>query len=135
MTINSHSTLTMGELVKRLRGNSEFMAYVLARYQDQEKISDDNLPAVLGTLRDLVSRLAVCRRPDTDAGDFAARVREIANYTLVDELLLASIIRQVSSLDALSKPAQHQLLAAARDRDDIGLEGESSPPTDKHGGK
>jgi hypothetical protein len=134
MTIHSHSTTAMGQLVKGLQSDPDFMAYVLARYQHQEKISDQDLPAVLGTLPGLVSRLAVCRRPDTSAPNFATRVREIADYTLVDEALLASIIRQVSSIDALSKFEQHQLLAA-RDRDEVGPEDEPSPPPKKVEGK
>jgi hypothetical protein len=120
----------MNDLVEGLRSNPDYMAYVLSRYQHQEKISDEDLPFALETLPGLVSRLAVCRRPDATAPNFAALVREIADYTLVDEALLASIIRQVSSIDALSKLEQHQLLAA-RDRDEIGPEEQSSPPPKK----
>jgi hypothetical protein len=125
----------MGELVKRLGRNPKFMAYVLFQYQDQEGISDENLPAVLGTLPELVSRLALCRKPDADKTSFAERVREIADYTLVDESLLANIIRQVGSIEALSKSPEHRFLAAARDHGDIASEEESPPPTKKPEGK
>jgi hypothetical protein len=135
MTIHSNSTLAMGELVKRLGRNPKFMAYVLFQYQDQEGISDENLPAVLGTLPELVSRLALCRKPDADKTSFAERVREIADYTLVDESLLANIIRQVGSIEALSKSPEHRFLAAARDHGDIASEEESPPPTKKPEGK
>jgi hypothetical protein len=123
------------ELVSRLKGNPDFVAYVLARYQEKEGISDGSLPWVLGTLPALVSRLALCRKPDANAANFATSVREIADYTLVDESLLAGIIRQVSSLEALSKSSEHEFLAAARDRDDVGPENEPSPPTENPEGK
>jgi hypothetical protein len=83
----------------------------------------------------LVSRLALCRKPDATAANFAASVREIADYALIDEALLADIIRRVSSLEALSKSVQHEFLAAARDRDDVGPENEPSPPTENPEGK
>jgi len=133
--MTSNSTSAMDRLVKRFRNDPDFMAYVLARYQDQERISDENLPEVLGTLPELVSRLALCRKPDVGAADFAVLVQEIADYTLIDQSLLANIIRQVSSLDALSKASQHQLLAAARDRGDAGTKEEHSLPTKKSEGE
>ena len=125
----------MSELVRCLRGSPDYMAYVLARYQEHEGISDENLASALGTLPDLALRLALCRKPDVRATDFAARVREIADYTLIDESLLASIIRQVSSLQVLSNASQRQLLTAARDRADARREDESSPGTNQPEGK
>jgi hypothetical protein len=135
MTMHPNPISAKDELVKRLKGNPDFLAYVLARYQEQEGISDENLPAALGTLPELVSRLALCRKPDSNAASFGTSLREIADYTLVDESLLADLIRQVSSLEALSKPAQNEFLAAARDRDDLGPENEPSPPTESPKGK
>ena len=135
MTMHPNPMSSIEELVRRLKDNPDFVAYVLARYQEQEGISDENLPAVLGTLPELVSRLALCRKPQTDAANFATSVREIADYTLVDESLLASMIRQISSLEALSKSSRHEFLAAARDRDDVEPEYEPSPPPDHPEGK
>ncbi len=135
MTMDLNPMSARDELVRRLKSNPDFVGYVLARYQEQESISDENLPAILGTLPELVFRLALCRKPDANAANFATSVREIADYTLVDESLLADIIRQVSSLEALSKSAQHEFLAAARDRDDAGPENEPSPPTESPKGK
>jgi hypothetical protein len=123
------------QLLKRLRENPDYMAYVLARYQEQEGISDENLAAALGTLPHLAIRLALCRKPDAGATNFAARVREIADYTLMDESVLANIIRQVSSLQALSTAPERQLLSAARDRGDAGPDRESPAETNKPEGK
>ncbi len=127
--------LAVSELVKRLRENPDYMAYVLARYQEQEGVNDENLAEALGTLPHLAIRLALCRKPDTGSTDFATRVRELADYTLMDESVLANIIRQVSSLKALSTASERQLLSAARDRGDPGPERESSPETNKPEGK
>lgn len=135
MTMHPNPISARDDLVKRLKGNPDFLAYVLARYQEQEGISDENLPAALGTLPELVFRLALCRRPDANTANFATSVREIADYTLVDESLIADLIRQVSSLESLSKSAPHGFLAAARDRDDLGAENEPSGPTEGPKGK
>jgi hypothetical protein len=135
MTMHPNPITARDELVKYLKSNPDFVAYVLARYQEQEGISDENLPAVLGTLPELVSRLALCRKPDANVANFATSVREIADYTLVDESLLADIIRRVSSLEALSKSAEHEFLAAARDWNDVGAGNEPSPPTENPEGK
>jgi hypothetical protein len=135
MSTNPNPISAINELVKQLKGNPDFLGYVLARYQEQEGISDENLPAALGTLPELVSRLALCRKPDADAASFATSIREIADYTLVDESLLSDIIRQVSSLEALSKSSRHEFLAAARDREDVGPEDEPPPPTEQPEGK
>jgi hypothetical protein len=128
---NPSFPLALSELVKRLSENPDYMAYVLAHYQEQEGISDENLAGALGTLPHLAIRLALCRVPDVAAADFAARVRQISDFTLTDEALLASIIRQVSSIRALSNASERQLLSAARDREDPPSDDEPSPGTDR----
>jgi hypothetical protein len=133
--IHPNSGSPIRELVKRSRDIPFFMAYVLARYQDQEGLSDEDLANLLGTLPDLVCRLAMCRKPEADSANFAESVRQIADYTLVDESLLANIIRQVSGLEALSKFSQQKLLSAARDRGDADPDEQSSPSIEKPEGE
>lgn len=118
-------------LASRLRRNPLYMAYVLAAYQAQENLTDEALARELGTLSLLVLRLSLCRRPDARSLNFAEQVREIADFTLVDEAKLAHIVRRVDALEKLAaRPAipvasesetesSHPLtglLAAARDR-------------------
>ncbi len=107
------------------------MAYVLHAYQKQENLSDDDLVRELGT--PLILRLALCKRPASLSGRFAEDVRELADYTLTDEALLAGVLRQVDALEKIAaRPAvlaesksQDRsgqslagLLAAARDREE-----------------
>lgn len=125
------SSSPLSELAKRLRDDPHYMAYVLARYSEHEGISEGNLAEALGTLPHLAIRLALCRVPDVATADFAVRVRQISDFTLTDEALLASIIRQVSSIQALSNASERQLLSAARDREDPPSDDEPSPGTDR----
>ena len=121
----------LAALARRLRNDPRYMSYVLAVYQQQEDLMDEDLAQELGTLPSLVSRLAVCKRPDSSSAQFAEQVRELADYTLIDEAQLASVLRQVDAFEKLAgrpaalttlgleKETGHSptgLLAAARDR-------------------
>ena len=121
----------MFTLARRLRNDPRYMAYVLAEYQTQEKLTDEDLWLELGAVPLLAARLSLCKRPDTESLDFAEQVREIADFSLVDEAKLAHVLRQVDAVEKLAgRPAslsapevagQHALpglLAAARDRDE-----------------
>jgi hypothetical protein len=123
----------MAMLARRLQHDPRFMAYVLVAYQQQEGIKAEDLALELGTLPEMLERLALCQRPPSDSPRFAELLREIADYTLTDEALLANILRRVDSLEkflqrpvALSTPEVIAptispltgLLAAARDRDE-----------------
>jgi hypothetical protein len=118
-------------LALKLQRDPRFMAYVLAAYQRQEGLSDEGLAEALGTLPELITRLALCRRPVALAPQFAEQVRELADYTLTDEVRLAGILRQVDGLERLAARAATTLegeaqvglspsgvLAAARDREE-----------------
>ncbi|MBE3116810.1 hypothetical protein IMZ68_06350, partial [Candidatus Bathyarchaeota archaeon] len=83
----------------------------------------------LNTTPEMFVRLALCKCPNSNSETFASQVREIATYTNIDPVILANVIRQVNSLDALSKLPQRGeglnenvrklvpgLLAAARDK-------------------
>ena len=121
----------LAQLAHRLRNNPLYMSYVLAIYQKQEDLMDEELAQELGTLPALVSRLAICKRPDSSSMHFAEQVRELADYTLTDEAQLAGILRQVDAIEKLAgRPTNLStaeletqsidsptgLLAAARDR-------------------
>lgn len=135
----------MSALARRLRHDPRYMAYVLASYQTQEKLTDEELGLELGLLPLLAVRLSLCKRPDSMSPDFADQVREIADFTLVDEEKLAHVLRQVDAVakltgrpTALFVPEQESrhplagLLAAARDRDgDEESDPEAQPKDEK----
>lgn len=130
---DQESFAALANLARRLQRDPRYMSYVLAKYQQQENIEDEDLARELGTLPALVARLALCKRPPSSSGQFAEEVREIADYTLTDEAQLAGILRQVDGLEKLAgrstllaRPGTEErlltphagLLAAARDRDE-----------------
>jgi hypothetical protein len=113
------SLALLSTLARRLRGDPQYMAHVLAAFQSQENLSDEELAQELGTLPELVVRLSLCKRPSPSSAQFAEQVRELADYTLTDAARLANILRQVDGLERFSQRAGEEsggLLAAARDR-------------------
>ena len=140
--INRESPTALITLASRLRSDPRYMSYVLAAYQRQENLTDEDLAQELGTLPMLIVRLALCRRPASSSPQFAEQVREIADYTLTDEAQLANILRQVDGLEKLAErpialeapeveaQSRHPLtglLTAARDRDES-MDDEATPP-------
>ncbi|MGH9766424.1 MAG: hypothetical protein ACREAB_03240 [Blastocatellia bacterium] len=139
----TNKPLLMG-LARRLQSDPRFMAYALAVYQEQEGLEEEELAQALGIMPEMMSRLALCRRPDSQSPEFAAQVREIADYTLADEAHLANLLRQISGLERLARrgrgsamvdesegaePLMTGLLAVARDRDET--EDERAPLADE----
>lgn len=133
MTQDAMNKPLLTGLARRLQSDPRFMAYTLAVYQEQEGLEEDDLALALGMVPEMLSRLALCKRPDAQSPEFAVQVREIADYTLADEAQLASLLRQVSSLEKLAQrrrdpaatgesdvaePLMTGLLAVARDRDE-----------------
>lgn len=130
-------------LAAGLEGDSNFMAWALARFRVVEHLATPSaLGERLGLSRPLLTRLSLCKRPRPDEQDFAARVHEVAEFTALDPAILATVLRQVEFLEHLQsvRPAAGEnviqfpgavshppLLAAARDRDDS--EKGASPPT------
>jgi hypothetical protein len=129
-------------LAHRLKGNPDFMAYVLSVYQTQECLDDRALAEHLRTTVEMLPRLALCKRPSTESARFADQVRQIAAYVSTDPAVVANVIRQVGSLEALARrpvvldsdeqPTRQPyteagLLAAARDRSEADSDQSPSP--------
>ena len=129
-------------LADRLQSDPAYMAWVLQAYSRAEGLSPDRLLGRLGTGAEMLTRLAICKRPEADSPHFAAQVLQIAGYTAVDAGLLANIIRQVDALASLAKlpaaqeapvarpagtPIASGLMAAARDRVEEGKEEPAAP--------
>lgn len=131
MTQDATNKSRLTRLARRLQSDPRFMAYALAVYCEQEGIDEEELAQVLGIMPEMMSRLALCKRPDDRSPEFAAQAREIADYTLADESQLANLLRQISGLEKLAQrgpaaidenevaePLMTGLLAVARDRDE-----------------
>src|SRR5687767_8871304 len=92
----------LSALVKRLEKDPKYMAWILASYQRQEKISENKLLEKLQISHETLLRLALCISPNTESIEFHEHVRKISSYCNIDGLLIVNIIRQVESLHALS---------------------------------
>lgn len=130
----------LATLTDRLQSDPAYMAWVLHAYRRAEGLTTDRLVSRLGTSADMLTRLAICKRPVADSPQFAAQVLQIADYTAIDAGLLANVIRQVDALALLAKiptalgapaarpassPIPSGLMAAARDR----IEEDKKDPT------
>lgn len=128
----------LARFARRLRNDTSFMSGVLAVYQMQEHLSDEALAEQLQITPPMLSRLALCRRPQADR--FAEQVRQIAAYIGVNAAALAQMIRQVEALQQLStmppiadsatepraaSAPMSGLLAAARDHEEPADESEA----------
>jgi hypothetical protein len=123
-----HNLELFRSLVRSLEGDSDFIASVLSQFCQHEHISTvDGLMQRLGISESSLLRLALCKRPDHTALDFATRVQEIAAFGGVQAAQLASILHQVEFFEfkaqrkgasnVTDKNCPHPLLAAARDRE------------------
>lgn len=131
MQKHSKEELLLG-LAARLEADTRFMANILHKYQRQEQLSRNELMQRFELSNEQFAQLALCKRPDTEAKNFALQIRKISDVTSVNTSIIVGIIRQVESLEALlHQPSveettvsnrqtipHHGVLAAARDREE-----------------
>ncbi|MCB9149550.1 MAG: hypothetical protein H6641_12390 [Caldilineaceae bacterium] len=116
----------------RLASDDQFMASVIRKYQQQERLNLSEFMNRFSISESQLSRLSLCKRPSSEAAEFRKQVKQIADYIGVEFYSLVSMIRQVDSLDALSQlpslestdqaTSSTQIfpaLAAARDHDEL----------------
>ena len=142
MNKSSFRTLQQLEiLVRRLEKDRRYMAWALAAYQHQEKLSENKLLEKLQTTREMLFRLALCAYPDTESQEFHNQIKQISSYTNINSYLIVNIIRQVESLDILSHQSptgmtdnhvieRPGIFAAARDNDNVLTSDEPLPAED-----
>jgi hypothetical protein len=85
-------------LAQKLASNPDFMAFVLAIYQKQEGLDEEGFANRLGTLPEMIVRLALCKRPYANSRDFDDRISELSDFTLIDEATLAEVLYRVDAL-------------------------------------
>ena len=131
----------MHELAVRLKSDPNFMSWIFATYQKQERVSETKLIDILNTTPDMLYRLALCKRPNSNRPEFLKEIHQLSDYASIDPIRLANLIRQVEALDAFRTmpiPLETQtnsqmfsvssgVLAAARDRDEKDDSAPSSP--------
>jgi hypothetical protein len=98
-----NDTSLLADAAKRLRSNPDYMAHALNEFQERAGIADEGLAGRLGTLPELVVRLALCKRPVLGSAGFADQVRDLSDYTLIDEDLLRRLIEGVEKPEAAAR--------------------------------
>jgi len=104
-----------------------FFSESLVEFRNIRGMAEDQLVQFLGCSPGVLSKLALCRRPDPESPKFRSDVERIAAVFNMQPGSLVQLIREVDTMKALAKasPAKQEvpegLLAVARDVD----EGES----------
>ena len=119
---------SLDRLALLARARPNLLAGSLARYQEQEGLSDSQLAARLGCEVEALARLALCERP-RPAPYFAGDAERIAGYIHADLKGLVQVLRAIEVREALSgradaKRAVGPALLAARDYDEDEKDGE-----------
>jgi hypothetical protein len=84
-------------LARKLASNPNYMANVLVLYQEEQGLDEERLARILGTTPEMILRLALCKRPDTSSVDSDDQIRELSDFTLIDEATLAGVLQRVDA--------------------------------------
>ena len=122
----------MRRAAARARMRPEFLGWVLARYEDLERIREDGLRKQLGVAPADWPRLQLSLRPRAES--FLADVTQIAQAFGMDRATLAALIRRVDAVEVVrerEKPGGAGSLLAARTRKQHGGPPKTEPPNDE----
>lgn len=98
MTTPKHDLL---ETVRRkAKDRPSFVAYVLARYQEANRLSDEQLGDWLGCTAERLQAMSLCRRPVGTDPHFRVEVEQVAHFGGVDAGKLVQVLRAVESMEA-----------------------------------
>jgi hypothetical protein len=114
---SGHQVALLRQAAERASSRPEFLAQVLALYQEIEGMTESHLREQLGITEANWPRLQLCLRPRTDS--FLKDVTQIAKAFGIDRATLASIIRRVDAVGSYQKreqPGHSGTLLAARTR-------------------
>ncbi len=109
-------TPSLARLAKLARTRREFLASLLAVYQEQKKLDDQQLAEFLGCDIEALTHLALCQRP-RPFPDFRHDIERIASHIPTNPLQLAKLIRTAESLEDMRQEHSQEILLAARDHD------------------
>jgi hypothetical protein len=115
MTASKPALEMFKPLAQKLASNPDFMAHVLAVYQKQEGLDEDGVAYRLGTLPEMMVRLALCKRPIANSRDFDDRLSELSDFTLIDEAILAEVLQRVDALAEQGAGAHERSARKTRD--------------------
>ena len=97
--MNRREKATLVRAAQRASARTEYLGWILARYQQIEKCSEPELAKKLGGSAADFPRIALCLRPRSK--HFAIDVSEISRKFGLDSLELAAVVRLVEAVEAL----------------------------------
>jgi hypothetical protein len=109
------SKVLLERAVQRVANDERFVAAAFRAWCGGS-LDLDAVAANLECPRSSAVRAALCQRPRSSS--FRDDVTAIASSSAIDNVKLASLLREVASVAAFAKGAGRQLLAAARDAPD-----------------
>src|SRR6266496_912368 len=122
-------TPSLARLAKLARARREFLASLLAVYQEQKKLDDQQLAEFLGCNVEALTHLALCQRP-RPFPDFRHDIERIASHVQANPLQLAKLIRTAESLedirevlDGMRAPTREERLDGVLANVHIGIKG------------
>lgn len=122
-------TPSLARLAKLARTREEFFASLLAVYQEQKKLNDQQLAEFLGCDVEALTHLALCQRP-RPFPDFWPDIERIASHVQANPLQLMKLVRTAESLEDMRQEQSQAFLLAARDHDAvIGNDGSNEDET------
>lgn len=95
-----HHEQVLAYAAQRAKARPEYFAWLLARYVELERISEEELAQHLGVTTGDLLHLALCLRPRTD--HFADDVRQISRKFNINPPVLATLVRLVDSVEVLA---------------------------------
>lgn len=99
---------------KKVSSDGGFIAFIVMKYLEFEKISQKELVSILGCSEEDYYKLLLCRAPEVNASDFVKRLTNICQYTNASMIELNKIIKRTVSLLNLSESQEYFM--AARDK-------------------
>jgi hypothetical protein len=115
--MNADDPMMLRRAADRARARPEFLGWVLARFEELEKLSKESLYQQLNVPEADWPRLQLCLRPRADA--FLPDVTQIAQEFGIDRAALAAVIRRVEAVDTIrqrEQPGTAGNMLAARTR-------------------
>ncbi len=101
---------------KRAANDKEFIGYILKKYGEIEKCSNEEIRSKLNcSLKDYY-RLSLCKTPSIDSSDFIEQLNRVAAHSNISMMELNALIKRVVSVEKFSEAKSNTWLIAARDK-------------------
>jgi hypothetical protein len=106
-------------MLHKVYSNPHFMGWYLTCFMQNKGWNEDDLIAFLQADGEKLFQLAMCKTPESGSHEFAKELNKIATFTNISIFSIASLIREVDSINTMKdNPQSTASLMAARHRKD-----------------